>query len=279
MFHNLARLFRYRGLIQSLVARELKARYRGSVLGFFWSFINPLLLLLVYSFVFTFIMKDAHDKRIEPYALFMFCGILPWTWFSSSLSESAGVLISGGNLIKKVLFPAEILPIVSVLANMVHFFFGLPILACFLLYYHRPLNAGELAFFPLVVLVQLVLTMGFAFILSALTVHFRDIRDILSNLLTFWFFATPIIYPYFFFEDAAHPDRVLWQATALKLNPFTHLAISYQEILFFDAPPGSAAYGFGHLKWLLVLGAISVVFFLFGYFVFDRLRDTFAEEV
>ncbi len=270
MLHNLARLFRYRGLIQSLVARELKARYRGSILGFFWSFINPLLLLLVYSFVFTFVMPPSKDVRIAPYALFMFCGILPWTWFSSSLAESAGVLISGGNLIKKVLFPAEILPIVSVLANMIHFFFGLPILAGFLLYYQRPLNIGELALFPLVVLVQLILTMGCAFILSALTVHFRDIRDILANLLTFWFFATPIIYPYFIFEDPLNPTPV--KAMLLKLNPFTHIAISYQEILFFPGPVG-------HLKWLLVLGGISIVFFLFGYFVFDRLRDTFAEEV
>ena len=86
MFHNLARLFRYRGLIQSLVARELKARYRGSVLGFFWSFINPLLLLLIYSFVFTEVLPGTHPADIEPYALFMFCGILPLTWFSSSLS-------------------------------------------------------------------------------------------------------------------------------------------------------------------------------------------------
>jgi lipopolysaccharide transport system permease protein len=264
MLRNLAQLFRYRGLIQSLVARELKARYRGSVLGFFWSFINPLLFLLVYSFVFTFVMTAAHDPRVEPYGLFMFCGLLPWTWFSSSLTESAGVLISGGNLIKKVLFPAEILPIVTVLANMMHFFLGLPILAGFLIYYHRPLNASELAIFPLVVLVQLVLTLGFSLILSALTVHFRDIRDILSNLLTFWFFTTPIIYPYFIMHG--------WQAAALKLNPFTHLAITYQEILFFEGPVG-------HLKWLLLLGAISVVFFFFGYFVFDRLRDTFAEEV
>ena len=201
MLHNLARLLRYRGLIQSLVARELKARYRGSVLGFFWSFINPLLLLLVYSFVFTFVMPAAHDQRIEPYALFMFCGILPWTWFSSSLTESAGVLISGGNLIKKVLFPAEILPIVTVLANMVHFFLGLPILAGSWSTTSAPLTPASSLWFPLVVLVQLVLTLGFALILSALTVHFRDIRDILSNLLTFWFFATPIIYPYFLFED------------------------------------------------------------------------------
>jgi ABC-type polysaccharide/polyol phosphate export permease len=264
MFHNLARLVRYRGLIQSLVARELKARYRGSVLGFFWSFINPLLLLLVYSFVFSYVMTAAHDARIEPYALFMFCGILPWTWFSTSLSESAGVLISGGNLIKKVLFPAEILPIVSVLSNMVHFFLGLPILAGFLLWYHRPLHAGELALFPVAVLVQLVLTTGLALILSALTVHFRDIRDILANLLTFWFFATPIIYPYFVMQS--------WQLKLLNLNPFTHLAITYQEILFFEGPVG-------HWKWLLALGVASVVLFLVGYFVFDRLRDTFAEEV
>jgi len=263
MFDNLVRLGRYRGLIQSLVARELKARYRGSVLGFFWSFFNPLLLLLVYTFVFVYVLPN-RNPAAEPYALFFFCGILPWTWFSSSLTESSGVLISGGNLIKKVLFPAEILPIVSVLANMVHFFLGLPILAAFLLYYQRPLQATEIVWFPVIVLVQLVLTLGFALILSALTVHFRDIRDILSNLLTVWFFATPIIYPWF---QAPEGTRRF-----LNFNPMTHLAVSYQEVLFFEGP-------FGHLKWLLVLGAIAVVFFLGGYFVFDRLRDTFAEEV
>src|SRR5918993_216918 len=158
MLRNLAALVRYRGLIQSLVARELKARYRGSVLGFFWSFINPLMMLLVYSFVFATIM-DQRANGIDHYELFMFCGILPWTWFASSLLESSGVLISGGNLIKKVLFPAEILPIVTVLANMVHFFFGLSILAAFLIWFERPLNFGELALFPVVVIVQLVLTL------------------------------------------------------------------------------------------------------------------------
>jgi ABC-type polysaccharide/polyol phosphate export permease len=264
MFHNLARLIRYRGLIQSLVARELKARYRGSVLGFFWSFINPLLLLLIYSFVFKLVLPGSHGPELEPYALFMFCGILPWTWFSSSLAESAGVLISGGNLIKKVLSPAEVLPIVTVLANMVHFFLGLPILAAFLIYYQRPLDIFEVMWLPFVVLVQLLMTLGFALILSALTVHFRDIRDILSNLLTVWFFATPIIY----FYKQAPPGTQQF----LKFNPFTHLAVSYQEILFFPGP-------YGHLLWTVVLGLISLVFFLFGYFVFDRLRDTFAEEV
>src|SRR5919198_5897012 len=140
MLRNLARLVRYRGLIQSLVSRELKARYRGSVLGFFWSFINPLLLLIIYTLVFKYVMPGSHGEALEPYAVFMFCGILPWTWFSSSLAESSNVLISGGNLIKKVLFPAEILPIVTVLANMVHFFFGLLILGGFLIWYQRPLH-------------------------------------------------------------------------------------------------------------------------------------------
>ena len=165
--HNLAKLVRYRGLIQSLVARELKARYRGSVLGFFWSFINPLLLLLIYSFVFTVVLPDTHSKECEPYALFMFCGILPWTWFSSSLFEVGRTsLIAGGNLIKKVLFPAEVLPIVSVLANMVHFCLGLPILVVVprSTTSRRCTLSASLLWFPVVVLVQLVFTLGLALI-------------------------------------------------------------------------------------------------------------------
>ena len=265
MFSNLASLIRYRGLIQSLVARELKARYRGSALGFLWSFVNPLLLLLIYSFVFTTVMPN-HTAGVQPYTLFMFCGILPWTWFSSSLLEASGSLISGGNLIKKVLFPAEVLPIVSVLANMVNFFLGLPILIVFLvLYQHLPAPVN-LLWFPVVVLVQLIFTLALALTVSALSVHFRDVRDILSNLLTLWFFATPIIYPWF----QPNVQRFRW---LFNINPFTHLAVSYQEVLFFVNGP------FGHWKWLFTLGAASVLLFLACYWLFDRLRDSFAEAV
>ena len=264
MFKNLAQLPRYRGLIASLVARELKARYRGSVLGFFWSFINPLLLLLIYTFVFTKVMPGIHPPDMEPYALFMFCGILPWTWFSSSILESSNTLIAGGNLIKKVLFPAEVLPIVTVLANMMHFFLGLPVLIGFLIYYQRPVDPAELLWFPVIVLIQLVFTVGLALLLSALTVHFRDLKDLLGNLVQLWFFATPIIYPML----QAPETMRSW----LNLNPMTHIMISYQEVLFFPGPHG-------HWKWLLTLGVVSVFVFLFGYFIFDRLRDSFAEEV
>jgi lipopolysaccharide transport system permease protein len=210
------------------------------------------------------VLPGTRPVDIEPYALFMFTGILPWTWFSSSLLESSNVLISGGNLIKKVLFPAEVLPIVTALANMVHFFLGLPILApswsttasrC-----RSPSSSGS----PWSCSCSCCSSWGIGLIVSALTVHFRDVKDILSNLVTFWFFATPIIYPM-----SAVPAEGRW---LLNLNPFTHLAISYQEILFYDGP-------FGHWKWLLALLVASVGLFLFGYFVFDRLRDSFAEAV
>jgi ABC-type polysaccharide/polyol phosphate export permease len=209
-------------------------------------------------------MPGARGAGLEPYALFLFCGILPWTWFSSSLLEASNVLIAGGNLIRKVLFPAEVLPIVTVLAGLVHFALGLPILAAFLIYYRTPIAWLDLAWFPLIVLVQLLFTTGLALLVSALTVHFRDVRDLLQNLLTLWFFATPIIYP---LERA--PER--WRRL-LELNPFTHLAVAYQEVLFRPGP-------FAEWPRLLAAGAVSVLVFFAGYFVFDRLRDTLAEEV
>ena len=266
MWHNLAQLRRYRGLIQSLVARELKARYRGSVLGFFWSFVNPLMLLSIYTFVFKYILPNPSTDT-DPYSVFMFCGLLPWTWFSASLVEASGALITGGNLIKKVLFPAEVLPIVAVLSNMVHFFLGLPILIAFMIGFQHMPDPGDLIFFPLAVAVQLVFTLALGLILAALTVHFRDIRDLLSNLLTFWFFATPIIY----FYELPSVQSFRW---LFDFNPFFHLVVSYQEILFFHGP-----FVEGHLKWLLALGAGSCVLFVFGYWLFDRLRDSFAEVV
>jgi lipopolysaccharide transport system permease protein len=264
MIRNLRALFRYRGLIQTLVARDLKARYRGSVLGFFWSFFNPLLLLGVYSFVFATVLPSEHTADLQPYALFMFCGILPWTWFSSSILESSNVLIAGGNLIKKVLFPAEVLPIVTVLANMVHFFLGLPILVAFLIYYQRLPDPLELLWFPVIIFVQLMVLVGLGLLVSALTVHFRDLKEILANLMTLWFFATPIIYPM-----TQVPEPYRW---IINLNPMAHLAISYQEVLFYPGPHG-------HWRWLMALLVGAILTFFVGYFVFDRLRDSFAEEV
>ena len=275
MLSNLWRLFGYRVLIHTLVVRELKARYRGSVLGFFWSFANPLLLLVVYTFVFSVVLPARFEGVDDNYALFLFCGLLPWTWFSSALTESSNALLVNGNLIKKVLFPAEVLPVVAVLANMVHFFLALPILVVALfLFAATPPGLIELLWFPAVVAVQFVLTLGLGLMLAALTVHFRDIKDLLANVLTLWFFATPILYPWTMVAERGPSVGGLPPAgkVLMDLNPFAHIAISYQEILFFDGP-------FGHWKWLLALALGGVVLFLAGYALFDRLRDSFAEEV
>jgi ABC-type polysaccharide/polyol phosphate export permease len=201
---------------------------------------------------------------IQPYALFLFCGLLPWTWFSSSLLESASVLITGGNLIRKVLFPAEVLPIVTVCAGLVHYCLGLVVLAAFFIYYGHAPALVDLPWLPVIVLVQLVLTLGLSLFIAALTVHFRDLRDLLANLMTLWFFGTPIIY-----ELSAAPPSARW---ILNLNPFTHLAVAYQDVLFEPGP-------FTAWRRLLAVGLLSIVVFLVGYFVFDRLRDTLAEEV
>ncbi len=275
MLSNLRRLLRYRSLIHALVMRDLKARYRGSVLGFFWSFANPLLLLMVYTFVFSVVLPGRFPGIDENYALFLFCGLLPWTWFSSSLTEASNSLLTNGNLIKKVLFPAEVLPVVAVISNMVHFFLALPILILALVFFASRLpTVGELLWFPVVVAVQFVMSLGFGFILAALTVHFRDIKDLLSNVLTLWFFATPILYPWTMVAERGPIFFGLPPLGKLLMdaNPASHLVISYQEILFWDGP-------YGHWRWLLLTAILSIGMFLIGYAFFDRLRDSFAEEV
>jgi ABC-type polysaccharide/polyol phosphate export permease len=162
-----------------------------------------------------------------------------------------------------VLFPAEVLPIVTVLAGLVHFALGLPILMAFIVYYRVPITP-DIAWLPLIVTDQLLLTLGLALLVSSLTVHFRDLRDLLSNLLTLAFFATPIVYSLSQVPDWARP----W----LLLNPFTHLVVAYQEVLVVPGP---------FTAWLRVieLGVMSVAICAAGYFVFNRLRDTLAEEV
>ncbi|MFQ6037487.1 MAG: ABC transporter permease [Candidatus Aminicenantales bacterium] len=268
LLKNLKELYRYRVLIQNLVSRELKARYRGTVLGFLWSFFNPLLLMVVYTIVFGFIIMPRDETLGGPllYALFLFCGVLPWVWFSSSSLESANVLMIQGNLIKKILFPVEILPVVVVTSNFIHFLFGLPILLGFVLIMGKSFSV-YLLFLPLVIIVQYVFSLGFAFLVSSLTVHFRDIKDILANLLTFWFFASPIIYPMTFKTIKEHT----WLQVLLDLNPMTHIMQGYQNCVFFGEM----------IRWkrLGVTFIVALILFFIGYSVFDRLRDSFPEEV
>jgi ABC-type polysaccharide/polyol phosphate export permease len=268
LFRNFKDLYRYRVLITNLVSRELKARYRGTILGFFWSFFNPFLLMVVYSVVFGLIIQPRDPNIGSPleYALFLFCGVLPWTWFSSSMLESAYVLMIQGYMIKKILFPVEILPIVVASSNLVHFFLGLPILLIFVPVVGKSYSI-YLAFLPVVIFVQLVFTLGLSFFVSSLTVHFRDIKDILTNFLTFWFFASPIIYTV---DLPGIKDSSLMQ-TFLTLNPITHIMQGYQSCVFLGE--------LIHWKRLGVTFILSLILLYIGYATFDRLRDSFPEEV
>jgi lipopolysaccharide transport system permease protein len=265
MIEKLKEILRHRQLIMTLVSRELKARYRGTVLGFFWSLFNPLLLMLVYTVVFGYIVgggRMAGFPSTKFYALFMFNGILPWTWFAASMMESSNVLVVHGALIKKIKFPIEVLPIMVVLTNMVHFILALPVLIFFFLIFGKPLTLWVL-FLPISLLVQFIFTMGLCFLISALTVHFRDIKDILANLLTLWFFSTPIIYPY---ETIPKTLKMV-----LNFNPMTHLVESYHFAFYYGSLP--------HWRRLSVTVLVGLLFFYLGYLIFDKLRDTFVEEV
>lgn len=254
-------LFRYRALIESLVSRELKARYRGSILGFVWSFINPLLQLLTYGVVFGYMLPGQRAKGMEPYLLFFACGILPWSFFQAAVLEGSTVLVSSGGLLKKVLFPPEILPTVCVITNVFNFILSLPILLFFVIWNQKLAPSAFLIVLPL--LVQVVLALGMALALSALTVHFRDLTNILGHLFHLWFFASPILYMY------GETHGVF--RTILRFNPMSHIIVSYQQMLFDGR--------FDHWAGLGLAAGFAVLVFAFGCFLFDRLRDALAEEL
>ncbi len=267
---NLLKVFSdYRMLIRTLVGRELKARYRGSVLGFFWSFLNPLLLLVVYTVVFGFILRP-RDPTFSGspfnYALFLFSGLLPWIWFSGCVLESTTVLLINGNILKKVMFPAEVLPIVSVTANFVNFSFGIPILIAFEIILGHPITLYILLSI-IVMFIQYIFSLGISFFLASLSVNYRDLQHLMVNIVTLWFFSTPIIYPMTFGVINRHK----WLKFLLYLNPLTHLVEGYQR-----------AFYYGRMipyKRLTVTFIVAFIFLWIGYWIFDKLRDTFVEEV
>ncbi len=260
-------LFRYRSLLWTLTARELKARYRGSTLGYLWSLINPLMLLLVYSFVFGKLL-GTRDSNVNPYALYLVSGIMPWLWFQNSLMEGSNSLLANAGLIRKATFPTELLPLVPVLANLVQFFLALPVIASgFLLARRWGYNPGgwSALWLPLVILTLLPMIGGMALGLAALNTHFKDVKDILANLLTLLFFMTPILYTL----DRVRAFPKIFPV--VEFNPFTPAVLAFQEVLFFGRSPSGGL-------WLQLI-LTSAICWWAGSWLFDRLRDTLAEAV
>jgi len=265
MFSTAREIFRFRGLLQALVGRELKARYRGSVLGFFWSLVNPSLLLAVYSFVFGYVFRPQRAAGTDPYALFLITGLFPWIWLSTSLLEGAMSLIANAGLIRKAVFPAALLPMVAVFANLVHFLLAVPVLLTALLVGHLlgyPVGGFEILLLPVVIVLELPLVCGLALGLAALNVHFKDVKDILTNLLTLLFFMTPVIYPL-----QSVGIRPLWWL--IRLNPFTPFTLAYQQLLFHGVVPDLTL-------WVQMI-VVSAIGWLLGTALFERLSDTLVE--
>lgn len=261
---ELAILFRHRQLIAALTARDLKARYRGSLLGYFWSLANPLLLLAVYTLVFT---KFFTGQLVQPFPLFLFSGILPWTFFAAATLESTNSISSNAGLIKKVMFPAEALPLVVVLSHLVHFALAIPILLAAIGVFAvmgKFTVTSTILLAPVLMLVQTLFVAGIAMTVSSASVLFRDLRDIISNLMQLGFFVTPIIY--LIDHVQSRPLRAL-----LRLNPMTPFVVAYQDIFFFGRLPSAF-----DTALMLVYATASLTM---GFFVFDRLRDTLAEAI
>lgn len=256
---EVGRIAEHRDLLRLLVTKELKIKYKGTALGFLWSLLNPLLMMVVYSIVFSVIARFAMPR----YPIFILSGLLPWNAFAAAISAAALSIVLNGHLIRRVAFPREFLPFTSVAATMVNLVPSLPVLLLFALAYHQPLGWPLLAL-PLLLILQAVLTTGIALILSAVTVYFRDVEYLVGIGTTVWFFATPIIYPLSIFQG--HRVGVL-----LALNPMTWLMTSYQRIWHENQWPDP--------HQLLALAALSIVLLLIGAMVFNRLERRFAEEV
>ncbi len=263
MLSILRELIARRGLLATLTARDLKARYRGSVLGFLWSLANPLLLLAVYTFVFGVVFRQR--ALTQPYSLFLLCGLFPWVWFATALTEGTVALVANSALLRRAVFPVELLPMVAVLANLLHFLLALPVLAVArpagrLL--GSPVGGWRALALPVVILLQLVMTGGLALGLAALHVHFKDVKDLLANLLALLFFLTPILYPLAAIELPA-------LTYVVRVSPMTPFALGYQELLFHGRLPGP-------WLWAQMLG-VAAVAWLAGAGLFARLRETLVE--
>ncbi|MDE6903844.1 MAG: ABC transporter permease, partial [Lachnospiraceae bacterium] len=220
MFKKMREVYAYREMIFSLVKRDLKGRYKGSVLGFLWTFINPLLQLVIYTMVFSAIMRSGK----QDYYLFLFVALVPWLFFSTSVSAGANVIWAQKDMVKKIYFPREILPISFVTSQFINMLLSFIIVFGALLVSHYTLNFYALFWLPLIMIIEYLLALGMAFIFSAVTVYLRDVEYILSLITMAWQFLTPIMYAV---EDVPQEYQ-----TFFYLNPMTQVIISYRDILY-----------------------------------------------
>jgi lipopolysaccharide transport system permease protein len=271
MIQRLRELYAYRELIYNLVVRNLKVRYRNSLLGFVWAWGNPLLMTLVFTTVFKVLLQS----QIHKFPLFILTAYLVWSFATSAITDGVGSVVQNSSLVKKIYFPREILPMSVVLSGAANFLLALPLVFILMLIYQVPLLPGLLVYVPVVFVSQIALLLGIVLVLSALNVFFRDTQVISNVLLTAWFFLTPVFYP-----TTALPAN--WNGIDLHrwmyiLNPLASIIESYRNVLYGSVdggPPGPP-----DIAFLARTLATSLLVMVVGYVIFARYSRQFAEEL
>ncbi len=259
MRNRVKEIFSYSDMIGSLVKRELRGKYKGSVLGFLWTFINPLCQIIVYTVVFSIILNNELDQ----FYVYIITGMIPWLFFDMSLRLGAGSVRYQGEMIKKIYFPREVLPIACVTAQFINMLFCFVIVFAVLAASGRGFSAGALFCLPLIMLIEYVLTLGLTLIVSSVTVYFKDMEHIITVLLMAWIYLTPILY-----SIDIVPEKMLW---IFRLNPMTSVIEGYHKILYWQQIPEAGLTAWGALFALAALAA--------GELIFARLDANFAEEL
>ncbi len=258
MIQELTEVYRYREMLSNLVKKDLRTRYKGSVLGFLWTFVNPLLQLGVYTVIFSTVMR----LNIDRFYIFLFVALLPWIFFATAVQSATSVIISNKELVKKIYFPRVVLPLSVVLANLMNLLFGFTIIFPALLFSGIGITSAVF-YLPLVIFIEFVMALAFAMLFSGLNVYFRDLEHLLGIGMMAWFYFTPIVYPV-----TMIPDRYL---QLFFLNPMTPIILAYRDILYFGIAPNMKLLGISLITGLLLLA--------FGTWVFLRLQRNFAEEI
>ena len=257
--NTIKEIYAYREMIFSLVRKDLRGRYKGSVLGFMWTFINPLLQLIVYTVVFSTILKSNIDK----YYLFLFVALIPWLFFSTSLTGGASCILSQKGMITKIYFPREVIPISHVTSGLVNMILCFIVVFAVVLFSGVTINPVALLYLPIIFMIEYILALGVTFFASSITVFFRDFEHILGIISMAWMYMTPIMYSVDIIPTDLRP--------LFMLNPMTSIIIAYRDILYYGKVPDLVT-----LFNALVLGVIVLAI---GIIVFTKLKKQFAEEL
>ena len=247
-------------MIFNLIRRELRGKYQRSLLGFFWTMLNPLCQITVYTIIFTYIFRSA----IEEYHLYLMSGLMPWIFFNESMVEGAGTIIVNGDLTRKIYFPRDVLVIAKVSSKFVNFALSLVIVFMFYAFSDRGIGLQYLVLLPVVMLTEYLLCLGFALFFSAITVYMRDMRYIVGVIMMAWVWATPIMYEFSTISNEAVKK-------VISLNPMTRIVEAYHQILYHHRYP--------QLSSLLIAFITATLILLIGETIFIKLESGFAEEV